>query len=224
MIKGGEISSLYRSYSPRMARYSTDGNGRDLYVNYNNGGFWKKGVKVYTGSQRGPQVSEKYKLKPLMKHVAPFKYYSDGTGRDSYVISESGGLKHDQKALHEFHLKDFLRTPESCIFKFHSNVTERGSRANTFYVSKTQLETNQKIKRIEQGLINRLYNQEKHKFKLVKTGNLKNLLPNIDTDSKMAITDRNFFTTSIDKINNYESNKKEFNKTLNNFLHIKKKC
>jgi hypothetical protein len=100
-MKGREISSLYRSHSPKMIHYNTDGNGRDQYINYNNGGFWARGVKVYMGSQRGTEVSRSHHLKPLMKHVAPFKYHSNGTGRDGYIISESGGLKRDQIALNE---------------------------------------------------------------------------------------------------------------------------
>ncbi len=219
-MSGREISSLYRSYSPRMAHYSTDGNGRDLYINYNNGGFWSRGTKIYTGSQKGQEISQKYALKPLMKHVAPLSYRSDGSGRDSYVLSESGGLKRDHKSLHQFHLKDFLRTPQSCIFTYHSNVTKDGSHAQTYYVSKAEYDSNQQTKKIEKGLINRLYTQEKHKFTSLNKQKLQNL-PNIDIDSKQAKTDTNFFRNSFDKINNYTSNKREYEKTLNNLLHIK---
>jgi hypothetical protein len=220
-MKGREISSLYRSYSPKMAHYTTDGNGRDQYINYNNGGFWSRGVKVYMGSQRGSEVSQRYQLKPLMKHVAPFKYHSNGTGRDGYIISESGGLKRDQKALNEYHLKDFLRTPQSCIFKFHSNVNRNGSLAKTHYVSKAELDTNQQIKKIEKGIIDRLYNKEKSKkFNLnMKKSNIE--LPEIEVESKYAKTDSNFFRSSIDKIHSYESHKREYEKNLNNYLHIK---
>src|SRR5690349_21670965 len=113
-MKGKEISSLYRSYSPKMSQYFTDGQGRDTYINYNNGGFWSRGVKLYPHQTGQAEVSSRYHFKSVPKYVAPFKYLSDGSGRDGYVIFNSGGLKREHRALNEFHLKDFLRTPESC--------------------------------------------------------------------------------------------------------------
>jgi hypothetical protein len=162
-MKTKEISSLYRSFSPRMTLYNTDGNGRDTYINYNNGGFWVQGVKRPMG-QKVKQVSEKYKIKYGGKNVAPFKYYSDGSGRDSYVIWESGGLKHDFHSLNEFHLKDVLRSPKDCIFEFNENKARDGSRKKIVYVSKQELEVNDYLKQNQRGIIKRLYNDEKHKF------------------------------------------------------------
>lgn len=43
------------------------------------------------------------------KQAASLKYYSDGSGRDSYVLHESGGLEKNHKSLNEYQLKDFLR-------------------------------------------------------------------------------------------------------------------
>ena len=45
----------------------------------------------------------------LRKQSAPFKYYSDGSGRDGYVLHESGGLEKNHKSTNEFKFKDFLR-------------------------------------------------------------------------------------------------------------------
>jgi hypothetical protein len=35
------------SLAPKYASYYPDGLGRDMYINYNNGGFLKKGVKIF---------------------------------------------------------------------------------------------------------------------------------------------------------------------------------
>jgi hypothetical protein len=35
------------SVAPKYTVYSPDGLGRDMYINYNNGGFLKQGVKIY---------------------------------------------------------------------------------------------------------------------------------------------------------------------------------
>jgi len=37
-----EINSLYRTFSPKYTHYLPDGQGRDVYINDNNGGFLKK--------------------------------------------------------------------------------------------------------------------------------------------------------------------------------------
>ncbi len=94
------------SQIPKYATYSSDGKGRDGYITYNNGGFLKEGVKIFSGSQFVPSPRSQHLTG---KNVAPFKYYSDGSGRDSYVLSESGGLVRTHRSLNKFHLKDFLR-------------------------------------------------------------------------------------------------------------------
>jgi hypothetical protein len=162
-MKAKEISSLYRSYSPRMSHYEADGNGRDIYINHNNGGFWTQGVKQPSQPSLA-QISNKYTVRISGKNIAPFKYHSDGSGRDSYVLFRSGGLNNDFKALNEFHLKDTLRTPASCIFEFKDNPTRDGIRTNTVYVSKQEYEVNKILRKNETGIIKRLYTNEKHKF------------------------------------------------------------
>jgi hypothetical protein len=143
--------------------YSTDGLGRDTYISFNNGGFWKDNIKNISMPEKFDNKKQAA-FKSLGKSVAPFKYYSDGSGRDSYIIYHSGGLKKEHKPLRNFHLKDFLRTPESCIFNFRNNPLKEGISAKTLYVSKGEYNKNMYIKKIEHGLADRLYNSEKHKF------------------------------------------------------------
>lgn len=98
------------------------------------------------------------------KNVAPFKYYSDGTGRDGYVLHEHGGLERNYKPLKNYHLKDFLRTPESGVFNFKADPLKEGVAVKTLYVSKKEFDRNQSIKALEKNIVRRLYYSEKHKF------------------------------------------------------------
>jgi hypothetical protein len=158
-----EEMSLYRTQRPRYVLYSTDGLGRDTYISFNNGGFWKDNVaKVSTTTVYDHQNHAAYHS--IGKRAAPFRYYSDGSGRDSYVLDHDGGLKRDYQPLSRFHLKDFLRTPEECIFNFKSNPMKEGVSAKTLYVSKKEYYQNKCLKKLENDLIRRLYHSEKHKF------------------------------------------------------------
>jgi hypothetical protein len=156
-MKGFEISSLYRSFSPKMAQYSHDGKGRDIYIGYNNGGFWSKNIKAPSSTALG-DANTKFYTKFSSRNVAPFTYVSDGSGRDNYVVFENGGLKRNYKSLNEFQLKDFLRESKYDTPKFDKK------RIIANYVSKAETESNNLLKQVEKQLINRLYTTQKHKF------------------------------------------------------------
>ncbi len=96
--------SINRQY----IQYWTDGQGRDLYISSNSGGFCKKyshGLELK--DKFHTQV--KYKSQNVGLHSAPLVYRSDGGGRDSYILKECGGLREDRKSLNSYQLKDFLR-------------------------------------------------------------------------------------------------------------------
>ena len=82
-----------RTFDPKYTHYYCDGNGRDAFINYNNGGY--SVPKVFS-----PQVGTNYmrfrtasQATSPRKDAKPFEYHSDGSGRDSYIIVNSGGLK-----------------------------------------------------------------------------------------------------------------------------------
>lgn len=93
---------------PQFVLYSADGKGRDLYISSNSGGFSKK-------YSHGLEINDKFPKKIKFKypnvglHPAPLVYRSDGSGRDSYILREAGGLREDIKSLKSYQLKDFLR-------------------------------------------------------------------------------------------------------------------
>lgn len=218
MSNRNEISSLYRTFSPTFNAYTRDGDGRDGYIGYNNGGFWNTRIPPGTSFESTFPESTRYRLRSINRQVAPFKYYSDGSGRDSYILINSGGLKRESKAMANYHLKDFLRTPDQCVLEFH-----KPSAGHRHYVSRDEYRINQILKKKERGIIDRLYIKEKHKF-LPSTSNSsrnkneknKRNLPSITTSlSKDFIYD-------VDKINRYER-VKVFNKLsspTNSYLHF----
>ena len=90
-----------RTFDPKVNRYQGDGSGRDTYVTYSNGGFIAdSGVpssSPFTGFQikgGNPKFFTNHtKARPnAHKDAVPFRYFSDGSGRDSYVSSDNGGL------------------------------------------------------------------------------------------------------------------------------------
>jgi hypothetical protein len=109
-----QTQSINRTFHPKYTTYSGDGNGRDHYVVFNNGGLTK--LRDFKGSKRnsfnlGPQAAHT----PVTPHKEPtaFDYVPDGTGRDLYVIRQHG-LKRNYKSSHrdfEQNLRSRVQTP-----------------------------------------------------------------------------------------------------------------
>lgn len=159
------MSSTYSKpgmFIPKYSKYSPDGFGRDNYIIYNNGGFLDKLDKVKIPENY--EVISKTRYFNVKKNLAPFKYHSDGTGRDTYVLYEHGGLERDHKSLKTYHLKDFLRRPESQIFNFRASPMREGINNKTLYLSKKEYSQNCRIKSLEKDLVDRLYYSQTCKY------------------------------------------------------------
>jgi hypothetical protein len=223
-----EVSSLYRTFSPTFNAYTVDGAGRDTYIGYNNGGFWNNRIPPGTPYESTTSASNRYRIRNVPKQVAPFKYYSDGSGRDSYILINSGGLKREAKPLTNYHLKDFLRTPDSCILEYKPS----SSSGRRHFVSKKEFEFNEQLRKNQRGIIERLYNRERHKFipnwTDINTNNIKKMgktttdgfrkgkkLPHLEIGAD--------FIYDVDKINRFERIKKikKAMTPVNNYLHYK---
>ena len=166
MIKRNEISTLYRTYSPAFNSYEYDGKGRDTYIGYNQGGFWKARIAPGTSFESCyTSPSDKYKFKYPNKAPVIFKYHSDGSGRDYHVLkySTDGGLSKQDKSLNCYQLTDFLRNYETDNIKY-SLVQKKGFSRNKIYLSKEEKRINNLLLKNQKNVINRLYNQEKYKF------------------------------------------------------------
>ena len=148
--------------------YPCDGRGRDRYIGYNNGGFFVKNLSISTnknnkdtGTAFDTKINNRYPISPSIK--APnFHYHADGNGRDSYIISNGGGLYYDSKSLNSYKLIDFLRNNEPSYTKSHTINTEN------MRCSQMQMRYNKFLREKEKSVINRLYEQEKIKRKNLK--------------------------------------------------------
>ena len=107
-------SPINRTYHPKYTSYFGDGNGRDNYVIFNNGGL--HGLRDYRGSHfNGFNLGPNAKRDAITPKKEPtaFDYKPDGTGRDLYVI-RLHGLKRDYKSSHrefEKYLRKEVFTP-----------------------------------------------------------------------------------------------------------------
>ena len=86
-------AGMIRTHNPTYASYSGDGSGRDSYIILNNGGLTQESKKhmMWSSKIRPVRDMRSYPDKPAQA----FTYRSDGSGRDSYVIKNSGGLIND---------------------------------------------------------------------------------------------------------------------------------
>lgn len=83
-----EASPINRTFYPKFVTYTGDGNGRDCYVVFNNGGLHP--LRDY----QGPRFNSFNCSSKLVNSRAPtpfkestaFDYKPDGTGRDLYII------------------------------------------------------------------------------------------------------------------------------------------
>ena len=179
--------ALTRQY----VQYSADGKGRDLYISSNSGGFSKKYSHGLELRETFP-AKIKYKFSNPELHSAPLVYRSDGSGRDSYILRESGGLREEVKSLNAFQLKDILRTPTEHILKYVENKHQK----NISWVGKKEFEINKRNSSIKKNVVKRLYSES---------------LP----DYKKKLERSNLANNTYDEELSDNVNKYPFNKTLN---------
>ena len=112
---------LWRTARLGMVTYQPDGKGRDKYIKYNNGGFWDTGE---TFEIKKDYERPKYNnFHSLYHQAAPFKYYSNGKTRDSYILFDTG-LSKNEKPLTSYKLTYFLRGSENTLLdrRYNKNI------------------------------------------------------------------------------------------------------
>lgn len=143
-------SIFNRTVKTNIVIYPTDGMGRDGYITYNNAGFWKENIKqIYPKNTYGRKPFATFKS---LRRIPPsWKYHSDGTGRDTYVLYNYGGLiKKFVPAYNNYDLRtseEIRRSPQKIAL----------SRAEKLY--------NQQISTIQKNLVNRLYERYRDKIR-----------------------------------------------------------
>ena len=226
------MSSLWRTERPRFPLYTPDGRGRDYYIKFDNGGYWAEQFKL----KKIPDY-ERYRYSnfhTLFHQAAPFKYWGNGHGRETYIL-QSNGLFHEQKPLCAYKLSDFLRNNKTSNASFNNYN-------NKIYMSVSEKKYNNELRRIEKKLIKRLYTEPINIKKSLKQSrnndgsleeqndgsNIKNNIEfnNTKNETFKSINDPDFNKTTNNWVNKNNSlevdnyNKKtypKFNKTCDNF-------
>lgn len=141
------MSSLWRTQRPRFPLYMSDGLGRDYYIKYTNGGYWENQFHI---RKKPDYERNRYNnFHTLFHAAAPFKYWGNGHGRETYIL-QTNGLFHYQKPLCSYQLTDFLRNNRTI-----QGVPE-GYNKKVYY-SIPEKKHNDQLKQVERKLINRLY-------------------------------------------------------------------
>ena len=98
------FASMQRTFYPKHCHYYGDGSGRDLQVTVNTGGLVRPEIRGmgHTGVQFSKYKSNVHRRSSPSpaKEATTFYYQSDGSGRDSYVLQNNGGLRPEFKVQH----------------------------------------------------------------------------------------------------------------------------
>ena len=141
------LVNLNRTLKNKIVLYPTDGFGRDAYITYNDGGFWKDVNIKKLLLNKNYSKKNNYKVFHSLNHrPAPFNYYNDGTGRDGYIADKNGGLVSEFSPLAKKDLGTFLRQD-----KEYDGIKKK------LFFSKADRKILLNYKKIEDNVIKRLY-------------------------------------------------------------------
>lgn len=88
---GGGDLGLGWTHQEKYTHYMPDGHGRDSYIIRNNGGLCSEREPYFRESTRYPSPMRFVGPPAHKKEIWSIRYISDGSGRDSYVLINSGG-------------------------------------------------------------------------------------------------------------------------------------
>ena len=151
-----------RTVKTNIIIYPTNGTGRDGYIMYNNAGFWKDNLKRFS-------LKDKYKrssfarFRSIRKIPPIWNYHSDGTGRDTYILYNDGGLMNIYKTPS---FTNFRTNYEDLFYETSYNNKIN----NPLYMTKDEKLYMNKLTKIQKGVVDRLYYQS-NKFHNLKREN-----------------------------------------------------
>ena len=148
-------TSLFnRTVKTNIILYKSNGKGRDDYISHNSGGFWKnvKPIKVKECFYRHPfGVYHSWNRTPPI-----WLYHSDGSGRDSYVYNDNGGL-----------MKKYNSMVTNCQnFLWIKNEESKENLKKKIKLTRGEKIYLKKINKIQNDLVNRLYNKRNIRKKI----------------------------------------------------------
>ena len=157
-----ELATMQRTFYPKHTSYFGDGSGRDLQIILNTGGLNRieKQNMGHTGVQLqkyNSNVTKRVSPAPR-KEATTFYYQSDGSGRDSYILKNNGGLRfeYNNKNYGDRIFRDQLRSEGKSPLMYFKN---RDSSDITNYLnweSTSGRRTNSIKARIQKDVVQRL--------------------------------------------------------------------
>ncbi|OMJ84187.1 hypothetical protein SteCoe_14739 [Stentor coeruleus] len=107
------MSNFYRTEAQKTTHYLPNGEGRDTYISVNNGGV-QRNTYPFVFKEQGRMTRRNFTFGSPNLGSKPIKYTSDGTGRDTYIGFNHGGLM-SPYTKHTFY--SALRTPSPKLTK-----------------------------------------------------------------------------------------------------------
>lgn len=161
------------------------------------------------------------------------RYFGDGSGRDSYIQREHGGLVKSYKAMAAFHLKDFLRKDKDNIYESESQLQfynrsrypSQDSFVSPGYITKREIQGSKEKAKIQNNSIKNLYYAEKRKKNLSVVENIDYNIGKIDKMIKKEERKNSvFIEEERDKLKakNFEDRKLKKNLSCYIFPHLKR--
>jgi len=138
-----------RTVKTNIILYKEDGDGRDGFISYNNGGFWKDNIKTIKYKERFYRPSFAIYKSLKLPSRASF-YFNDGTGRDGYISHDSGGNVKLYESLVNQQFLNLFRSKNEYHCKKTIIALSKGERI--YY---------NKLNKMQKNLIRRLYEPEK---------------------------------------------------------------
>jgi hypothetical protein len=205
------MASLWRTERPRFPLYSPDGRGRDYYIKFDNGGYWAE--QFHLKKVEDYERPRYRNFHTLFHQAAPFKYWGNGHGRETYIL-QTNGLFHEQKPLCAYKLSDFLRDNSS-------NTLINNSYKKKLFMSVSEKKYNNELRRIEKKLIKRLYTQPMNIKKSLSKSR------NCELEEQMGKTSIGFKYKNNKEFNNFKTEEyknmegEDFSKTSKNWYNFK---
>ena len=204
----GISQSLGRTVKTNIILYTTDNKGRDGYITYNNGGFWKDNIKQIKLKSNYPRNTNQI-FHSLIHQAAPFNYYSDGKGRDTYVLKDNAGLVKEFNPLaNRQKLSKYLRR-YNIPFYYDKKINNQ-----RIFLTPTDKENYLRINEIQKNVVGRLYNQSLEKFRKkmkCKSPLIRDSINSLNNSKNFSNlgTDHSLFT-----LNNQRSIKNKINEKI----------
>lgn len=113
------MSSYYRTEALKTSHYFANGEGRDTYIMVNNGGI-ERNTYPYKFNDESRVTKRSFVSGSPNLGAKPVKYNTNGTGRDTYIAFNHGGLA-SPGGKSTFY--NSLRTPSPLLCKMYKTQT-----------------------------------------------------------------------------------------------------